>query len=122
MEEWNEDDNNHLSDGCDDEMPFLPYYHGLDMKDSVLLSNLACDNTPGRPFTEEDQSVDATELRVVLIRDGIEHILSSLGIPSSARQPFIRVSFGHISLLPAKANVSFLRCRIWSKPFQSIHM
>lgn len=122
VEDWYADDNNHLSDHCDEEMAFTPYDDRIPMKDSVLLSTAIRENPVDEDASEEVEVAGATagEMPVTPIQQGLEHILSSLGIPSSAREPFIQVRLFSSYLLATYTDALNLPYyRTWSKPFPS---
>lgn len=86
-----------LSDECDDALPFLPCSDKVEMTDSVLLStttrSMMAPALPSKNYGGPSGDVGQNVLpSVPTVREGLEHILMSLGIPKSSSEPFIQVS------------------------------
>lgn len=112
--DWDSDDfvdewyNSHepLDDECDDDLSFQPYRASVGMAESVLLASAARPTLPSASASSSSSStgrqappIDATSSAVPdrrpgipSVQDGVEHILTSLGLPKSANEAFIKVS------------------------------
>ena len=105
------DHNDRLDDECDFGIPFDPPNDTVCMSNSVLLSTAV--RPPPAILTDDGQSVPST-VQITNVQDGLKHILTTLGIPNSAQEVFIRVSEPLIYILASITSNSTNR-RTWPR-------
>jgi hypothetical protein len=98
------DNHDPLDDGCDDDLPFDPIYAGVEMASSVLLttSNSRQPLVPVNASQSGETDINADHPPVPTVHDGVHHILSALGVPTTARKALVEVSNHFSSIIGMK--------------------